>query len=311
MVERQEVTELILSQTPRWLHKVFVSEEPPATNSVYQWDGGRWRPTLYAVPKNGIIMWSGLLTAIPAGWLLCDGTSGTPDLRGQFIKGSAAGIDPGVTGGALTHTHVGHAAHVVTQAVAHVFTQPIAHLAHVFTQPVAHVFTQAVAHAAHVFTQAINHVFTQPSGHSAHSALATHQHEMPFQLVTGTGIRFISPTTFGTGTSRAAVAAIASTASTVSAAVAFVQAVTGGTPSAHSAHADGAVDAHSGAAVDAHSAHAGASVDAHSGAGVDGHSAHSGGAVDAHSGTAVDAHSAHDTPNHEPPYYSLAFIMKS
>lgn len=39
---------------------------------------------------------------------------------------------------------------------------------------------------------------------------------------------------------------------------------------------------------------------------------HTGTAVDAHSGTAVDAHSAHSiTTQYYPPYYTLAFIMKS
>jgi hypothetical protein len=51
------------------------------------------------VPVGVIVMWSGLLSAIPGGWHLCDGTGGTPDLRGKFVKGSAAGVDPGVTGG--------------------------------------------------------------------------------------------------------------------------------------------------------------------------------------------------------------------
>lgn len=58
-------------------------------------------------PVGGIIMWSGLLSAIPVGWNLCDGNNGTPDLRSVFIKGSAAGIDPGVTGGSTTHTPTG------------------------------------------------------------------------------------------------------------------------------------------------------------------------------------------------------------
>src|SRR3989304_8183330 len=40
-----------------------------------------------AFPVGGIIMWSGLLVNIPNGWALCDGMNGTPDLRGQFIKG--------------------------------------------------------------------------------------------------------------------------------------------------------------------------------------------------------------------------------
>ena len=50
-------------------------------------------------------MWSGLLANIPNGWLLCDGTSGTPDLREQFIRGTPDGIDPGDTGGAAIHDH--------------------------------------------------------------------------------------------------------------------------------------------------------------------------------------------------------------
>ena len=37
--------------------------------------------------KGMIVIWSGLSTAIPAGWALCDGNSGTPDLRDQFIIG--------------------------------------------------------------------------------------------------------------------------------------------------------------------------------------------------------------------------------
>ncbi len=52
-----------------------------------------------------IVMWSGLLANIPNGWLLCDGTSGTPDLREKFVQGAADGIDPGASGGASSHTH--------------------------------------------------------------------------------------------------------------------------------------------------------------------------------------------------------------
>lgn len=62
----------------------------------------------YVVPSGVIVMWSGLLANIPAGWALCDGANGTPDLRDRFVKGAAAGQDPGATGGALTHTHADH-----------------------------------------------------------------------------------------------------------------------------------------------------------------------------------------------------------
>lgn len=58
-----------------------------------------------------IVMWGGLLANIPAGWRLCDGTNGTPDLRARFIKGAAVGANPGTTGGAATHTHAVHSAH--------------------------------------------------------------------------------------------------------------------------------------------------------------------------------------------------------
>lgn len=63
-----------------------------------------------SLPSGLIVMWHGLLSAIPAGWLLCDGTNGTPDLRDKFVKGAAAGQNPGGTGGSATHTHADHPA---------------------------------------------------------------------------------------------------------------------------------------------------------------------------------------------------------
>lgn len=62
----------------------------------------------YLVPSGAITLWSGLLANIPPGWALCDGTNGTPDLRDKFVKGAAAGQNPGGTGGNLTHTHADH-----------------------------------------------------------------------------------------------------------------------------------------------------------------------------------------------------------
>jgi hypothetical protein len=43
---------------------------------------------VYAVPSGGIIMWSGSIATIPTGWLLCNGSSGTPDLRNKFMIGA-------------------------------------------------------------------------------------------------------------------------------------------------------------------------------------------------------------------------------
>lgn len=35
-----------------------------------------------------IMMWSGTIATIPSGWVLCDGTNSTPDLRNRFIVGA-------------------------------------------------------------------------------------------------------------------------------------------------------------------------------------------------------------------------------
>lgn len=54
-------------------------------------------------PTGGIIIWSGFLSNIPAGWALCDGTGGTPNLINSFIKGVATNAtNPGTTGGSAT-----------------------------------------------------------------------------------------------------------------------------------------------------------------------------------------------------------------
>lgn len=52
------------------------------------------------VPSGVIMMWSGSVATIPTGFLLCDGTNGTPDLRSRFIVGAGSGYNPGDTGGA-------------------------------------------------------------------------------------------------------------------------------------------------------------------------------------------------------------------
>lgn len=39
-------------------------------------------------PVGLISMWSGQLNEIPAGWVLCNGENGTPDLRNKFIRGA-------------------------------------------------------------------------------------------------------------------------------------------------------------------------------------------------------------------------------
>ena len=59
------------------------------------------------VPSGGIIMWAGAVNAVPTGWRLCDGTNGTPDLRGRFVIGAGASYTPYAVGGAATHSLTG------------------------------------------------------------------------------------------------------------------------------------------------------------------------------------------------------------
>jgi microcystin-dependent protein len=55
------------------------------------------------LPAGVIVMWSG--TTAPAGWALCNGSGGTPDLRNRFVVGSGSTYASGATGGATTHQH--------------------------------------------------------------------------------------------------------------------------------------------------------------------------------------------------------------
>jgi len=58
-----------------------------------------------AIPSGVIAIWSGSIGSIPAGWLLCDGSGGTPDLRDKFVPGAGTSYAVGATGGNVSHTH--------------------------------------------------------------------------------------------------------------------------------------------------------------------------------------------------------------
>lgn len=51
------------------------------------------------IPSGVIVMWSGNASNIPAGWVLCDGGNGAPDLRDRFIVGAGHEYTPGNIGG--------------------------------------------------------------------------------------------------------------------------------------------------------------------------------------------------------------------
>jgi hypothetical protein len=63
-----------------------------------------------SLPTGAIIMWSGSIGSIPSGYVLCDGTNSTPDLRNSFILGAGNSYAVGATGGStdaivVSHTH--------------------------------------------------------------------------------------------------------------------------------------------------------------------------------------------------------------
>ena len=65
-----------------------------------------------SIPSGVITLWSGSVVSIPSGWLLCNGSSGTPDLRDRFIVGAGSTYAVGATGGSanaivVAHTHTG------------------------------------------------------------------------------------------------------------------------------------------------------------------------------------------------------------
>jgi microcystin-dependent protein len=69
-----------------------------------------------ALPSGLVICWSGLIANIPAGYVICDGNNGSPNLLAKFARQvPTAATNPGSTGGAdsvavttaqlASHTH--------------------------------------------------------------------------------------------------------------------------------------------------------------------------------------------------------------
>lgn len=79
---------------------------------IERWSGSAW-DRITGGRRGDIKMWSGSVSDIETGWLLCDGSTvshpegGTvtsPDMRDRFIVGAGNSYAVGTTGGEATHT---------------------------------------------------------------------------------------------------------------------------------------------------------------------------------------------------------------
>ena len=92
---------------------VGIGTTGPAAGSKLDVNGKIFEYGKALLPRGVIVMWSGTLANIPAGWALCNGGTytapngdsvTTPDLRDRFIYGTSANEDPGATGGASSYS---------------------------------------------------------------------------------------------------------------------------------------------------------------------------------------------------------------
>lgn len=57
------------------------------------------------LPTGIITLWYGSIASIPAGWILCNGAGGSPDLRNRFVVGAGDTYAVDAEGGAVNHNH--------------------------------------------------------------------------------------------------------------------------------------------------------------------------------------------------------------
>jgi hypothetical protein len=89
-----------------------------------------------AFPSGGIIMWSGTIATIPSGWLLCDGSNSTPDLRNRFIVGAFAD-NAGVANTTITgsNTQTGGSKDAIVVSHTHTATSTVTDPGHLHIIP--------------------------------------------------------------------------------------------------------------------------------------------------------------------------------
>jgi hypothetical protein len=96
---------MVLSASPTF------TGTPTAPNANVATDSTQIATTAFVrdiIPAGVILLWSGSIATIPTGWVLCDGTNSTPDLRDRFIVGAGSTYAVAATGGSANATLVSH-----------------------------------------------------------------------------------------------------------------------------------------------------------------------------------------------------------
>ena len=99
---------------------------PGTSGNVMTSDGTTWT-SAPAFVTGMIMMWSGTIATIPTGWVLCNGSNGTPDLRDRFIIGAtqdSGGVARTNVTGSLTQTGGSKDAIVVSHTHTATVTDP-------------------------------------------------------------------------------------------------------------------------------------------------------------------------------------------
>jgi hypothetical protein len=132
------------------------------------------------LPIGLICGWRGKLSRIPDFWQLCDGTTGTMDLRAVHPRGATASI--GSTGGSLAgHTHTGPATHNHTTS-GHTHTETV-NSAATATTNISTTATQTDSLGTHTHTASDTDSTTPTVANTAAGTLASSTTEPPYEEV--------------------------------------------------------------------------------------------------------------------------------